>query len=96
VKFDGDDLLVLTGPTMSGDGPARILRWKNAVGCTESGVHGEEDAPHVLDLPYRGQADHPEGLVKWENGWLVVYDSPAESRLEGKGAVVAADIFDIP
>jgi Protein of unknown function (DUF3616) len=96
LKFDGDDLLVLTGPSMSGDGPAHILRWKNAPGFTESRVHRDEDASIVLDLPYRGEFDHPEGLVKWGDGWLVVYDSPAKSRLEGSGAVVAADIFQIP
>jgi hypothetical protein len=95
LTLDGDDMLVLTGPTMAGDGPAHVVRWKDAVSCDKSRVHAPETTPHVLDLPYRGNVDHPEGLVKWGSDWLVVYDSPAERRLEGQGAVVAADIFEI-
>lgn len=96
LKFDGDDLMLLTGPTSAGDGAAHVLRWKAAPSFTRSQVHSDLDAPHVLELPYRGSVDHPEGLVPWGDDWLVVYDSPAESRLEGEGAVVTADIFRIP
>ncbi|WP_111429882.1 DUF3616 domain-containing protein [Rhodobacteraceae bacterium DSL-40] len=96
LAFDGDDLLVLAGPAMAGDGPAHVLRWKDAVSARKSGVHPPEAVVHALDLPYRGKVDHPEGLVRWGEDWLVVYDSPAERRLEGSGAAIAAEIFSIP
>jgi len=96
LSFDGDDLLVLVGPSTSADGPAHVLRWKDAASCKTSGLVAPEAAPHVLELPYHGAVDHPEGLVPCGDDWLVVYDSPTEWRLEGEGAVVAADIWRIP
>lgn len=96
LSLDGDDMLVLAGPTMAGDGPAQVLRWKDATGRRESGVVAPREVERVLELPYRGAVDHPEGLVPWGKDWLVVYDSPAGHRLEGDGAVVTADIWRIP
>lgn len=96
LAFDGDDLLVLAGPTLATEGPARVLRWRDAANCRTGGVRSAEAAPRALELPYHGPVDHPEGLVAWEEGWLVVYDSPSERRLEGEGATVTADVWEIP
>lgn len=96
LTLDGDDLLLLVGPTMATDGPAHVLRWKDAATCRTGGVHPESAVAHVLELPYNGKVDHPEGLVRWGDDWLVVYDSPSEHRLEQEGAVVAADIWAVP
>ena len=38
MRFDGDDLLLLVGPTMSLEGPAFVLRWRDAVHDDVSGV----------------------------------------------------------
>lgn len=96
VKLDGDDLLLLTGPTMAGDGRADILRWRRAVDARASGVVPADQVETLLELPYRGHRDHPEGLVRWpeaaRGGWLVVYDSPAEERL-GEDKSVTGDIW---
>lgn len=96
LAWDGDDMLVLVGPTMTGDGPAHVLRWKRATGFRAGQVHEEGVVEHVLELPYRGAVDHPEGLVAWGEDWLVVYDSPSDHRLEGEGSVVTADIWRMP
>lgn len=96
LAFDGDDLLVLAGPTLATEGPARVLRWRDAANCRTGGVHPAEAAPRALELPYHGPVDHPEGLVRWEGGWLVVYDNPSERRLEGEGATVKTDVWEIP
>lgn len=96
LSFDGEDMLVMAGPTMSGDGPAHVLRWSGVKGCRTSGVVHPRSVRQVLELPYRGPVDHPEGLVPWGEDWLVVYDSPSEQRLEGEGATVMADIWRIP
>ena len=96
LALDGDDLLILTGPVLGTEGPARVLRWRGAVDCRSSGAHPKEAAPAVLELPYHGMVDHAEGLLRWGEDWLVVYDSPSERRLEGEGACVTADIWAIP
>ncbi|MEZ5650878.1 MAG: DUF3616 domain-containing protein [Burkholderiaceae bacterium] len=97
LAFDGDDLLLLTGPTTAGDGAAGILRWRDAVSVTTSGVVPDDGVDHETELPYRGAVDHPEGLVRWfgKNEWLVVYDSPAEQRLDSEPARLMADVWRI-
>lgn len=96
LAWDGEDMMVLVGPTMTGDGPAHVLRWKGAGRFRVGQVHAEAVVDHVIELPYRGAVDHPEGLVAWNGDWLVVYDSPAGHRLEGKGSAVTADVWQMP
>ncbi|WP_433225350.1 DUF3616 domain-containing protein [Actinomadura formosensis] len=93
----GDDLLILTGPSMDLDGPVRVVRWRDAV---------EADAPEIVpageletlgDLPYGDGDDHAEGIaVLDEPGTrlLVVYDSPSPARLTAEGGVLA-DVVDL-
>ena len=94
LALDGDDLLLLTGPTLAGDGATRVLRWRNAVGCTESSLHRGDRVAVALDLPYAGTGDNPEGLCQWENEtWLVVHDSPHPDRISGQAASYLADLW---
>ncbi len=95
LAFDGDDLLVLTGPVTAGGGDSRILRWHDAASYTRSGVIPEHAVDSVIELPHRGEHDHPEGLVRWtgERQWLVVYDRPARERLAREPTGVLADIW---
>jgi hypothetical protein len=92
---DGDDLLVLTGPALSGDGAAAILRWRNGRCDTSSGVVAEDRVVRAQTLPYAGDRDHPEGLAHWEGDWLVIYDNPAKTRLKENPAQVTADIITL-
>ena len=48
LSIDGDDLMVLTGPTMAGDGQCRVLRWKDAARCRETGFHRAPEVDVVL------------------------------------------------
>jgi Protein of unknown function (DUF3616). len=91
--LDGDDLIVLAGPTLAGDGPAQVFRWRNGAGRRASAVHPPERLDHLFELPYRGPHDHPEGLVGWGGDWLVVYDSPAPDRLDAERRSVTADLW---
>ena len=97
---DGADLLVLVGPAMAGDGPAHVLRWRDAAAAETSGVRAEEVVETLIELPYRGARDHPEGLARWPeagaDAWLVVYDAPSEERLSEGGRRVAADVVRLP
>ncbi len=94
----GGDLLVLAGPTMDLDGPVYVFRWRDAMSAQEPQVVRDEQLPRVLVLAYGEGDDHAEGigLLDEDSGQLlVVYDSPAPSRLDGAGCVTA-DVVRLP
>jgi hypothetical protein len=72
------------------DGPVRVYRWHDAL---------DGDAPRIvrapalrreLDLPFGDGDDHAEGIgLLDEHRLLVVYDSPAATRLIEPGTVLA-------
>ncbi|WP_328808406.1 DUF3616 domain-containing protein [Nonomuraea montanisoli] len=89
--YDGD-LLLLTGPSMSLDGPVRVVRWR--VRHTGDLVPADE-LETLAALPYGVDCDHPEGLAVLRDGRLmVVYDSPSPARITPAGGVLA-DVFTI-
>ncbi|WP_035484578.1 DUF3616 domain-containing protein [Geminicoccus roseus] len=90
--LDGD-LLILAGPTMDLDGPIRLHRWRPSTFQVEDTITAADKCPVVLDLPVGRGTDHAEGiaLLPGSEGreLLVVYDSPAKSRIHGERAVDA-------
>lgn len=97
----GDNLLVLAGPTMNLDGPAAVYRWKGALNAQDETLARNEKLIRVLDIPTGRGTDHPEGLavVPSADGArqvMVVYDSPGEKRTEAGPGTVTADVFDLP
>jgi hypothetical protein len=98
---DGDDLLLLAGPSMVLDGRCTVLRWKDARHARGDTVVGREALQVVLELPYgRGgeeRVDHPEGLALIEDdggrSLLVVHDAPGGHRQ--RGAAVTADLYPL-
>jgi hypothetical protein len=97
MRFDGDDLLLLVGPTMSLEGPAFVLRWRDAVHEDASGVIGPERIETVAELPYQLHVDHPEGIELWpdagEGALLIIYDAPAPERTDPERSTVRADVI---
>ncbi|HEX2554449.1 MAG TPA: DUF3616 domain-containing protein [Microvirga sp.] len=95
MRLDGDDLLLLVGPTMSLEGPAFVLRWCGAVRDERSGVIAPERVETVAELPYRLHIDHPEGLELWPEGGegalLVIHDAPGPDRVDG--STLRADVI---
>ena len=95
----GRDLLVLAGPPMTHDGPARVFRWEGgaAVGA-ESLVWSDDLGDPVLSVPHGEGGDRAEGMALLPGGGrpavLIVYDSPSESRKVGDRAV-RADVFSL-
>jgi hypothetical protein len=96
----GDDLLVLTGPSMDLDGPVRVLRWRGACGGSaepypaEGGIVPASELEQVTELTFGERCDHPEGLAVLEDGrMIVVYDSPSPGRRAPRG--VYADVLDL-
>lgn len=93
---DDKDLLILAGPTMDLDGPVQVYRWVNGVNLREN-VFSNPD--FVQDIPYGNREDHAEGMTLFQDvagipSLLVVYDSPAKSRLVGDSGVIA-DVFKL-
>jgi hypothetical protein len=97
MRLDGDDLLLLVGPTMSLDGPAFVLRWRDAVHNDESGVVDPDRIEVVAELPYQLDTDHPEGIDLWPEagpgGLLIIYDAPAPERTDPETFTVRADVI---
>ncbi|MEW1957673.1 DUF3616 domain-containing protein [Kineococcus sp. NPDC059986] len=94
---DGDDLLVLTGPSMGLSGPVRVHRWVGACTVETADVVRADELPVVLELPHGQGEDHPEGLALLPGGreLLVVLDSPAPSRHTADGGMLA-DVWRLP
>jgi len=99
----GDDILILAGPTMDLDGPVTLWRWPDAAGAPERRDTAVANTmlERVLDLPFGQGVDHPEGISLYshadgsEQGLLVVHDSAAPSRQIGESTLVA-DVYPLP
>jgi hypothetical protein len=98
---DGDDLLILTGPSMDLDGPVRVLRWRDAAKADVPGIVYRKGLEVLGDLPYGDGDDHAEGIAVLDSAdiegtrLLVVYDSPAAGRHTPDGGILA-DVVVLP
>ncbi len=97
MRFEGDDLLLLVGPTMSLEGPAFVLRWRDAAQDDGSGVIAPDRIETVAELPYQLHVDHPEGLELWPEAGagalLIIYDAPGPERTDPDTFTVQADVI---
>lgn len=99
--LQGDDLLILAGPTMDLDGPVALYRWRDAASSTDQAVIGRDRLARILDLPHGQGTDHAEGIAVLRHPTgadrlILVYDSPAPSRLHAEGTAIDADLFVLP
>jgi hypothetical protein len=102
---DGDDLYLLSGPTMDLDGPAQITLWEKAfekMGSNDSLTpRGASGLGQPMSLTVGMGDDHPEGIAVMSspgNGakkMVVVYDSPSSVRRKGDNDV-DADLLSLP
>ncbi|GAB3429974.1 DUF3616 domain-containing protein [Flindersiella endophytica] len=92
----GDDLLILAGPSMDLDGPVRLYRWPGASRLVAPEIVQRGELQRLLDLPYGEGDDHAEGIALLpDDRLLVVYDSPAADRLTAAGCIIA-DVVRLP
>jgi hypothetical protein len=101
LSLEGDDLLILAGPTMDLDGPVVLYRWRGAWNQREETVIPRDRLERVLEIPYGTGTDHAEGATLFDrpgepSAVLVVYDNPGPDRLAPDGAGVFADMFPLP
>lgn len=94
LKVRGSDILVLAGPSGVAEGPYRLHLWRPDAATPE--------APELLfTWPYpddkEKRQEKPEGLcvITWEKkqGFLVLYDSPANDRVAVKKGIYHADLL---
>ena len=96
---NGDDLLLLAGPTMLLDGPSRILQIPDgAVRSLPAALRGSDLVQLGPDLPVGAGADHPEAItvIPFTGSsprLLVAYDSPSRQRRQPDGVV--ADVIPL-
>lgn len=96
--FQGKDLLILAGPTMSIEGAMRVYRLKHILGHASDSLSSLDkgNLEIVFDLPFTLETDHAEGLTLFpcfkSNGLLVVYDSPDPNRKAASDTILA-DVF---
>ena len=91
MSLEGDDLLILAGPTMDLDGPVVLYRWRGAWNQRKEPVIPRDRLERVMDIPYGAGIDHAEGATLFDRpgeppAVLVVYDNPAPDRLAPDGA----------
>ena len=96
VSIEGEDLIILAGPTMSLDGPVKIFRLENGMHLGDNTLSKPKA---VIDIPFGEGYDHAEGITQFTDlsgkpSILVVYDSPDPKRLIGTHDILA-DVFEI-
>ncbi|GAB4378359.1 MAG: DUF3616 domain-containing protein [Elainellaceae cyanobacterium] len=99
--FDGDDLLIVAGPTMDLDGTIRLFRLKDALDLSDNSFV-QQDGKHLealFDIPHGRGIDRAEGIalissLDQPSCLLVIYDSPDPNRIVGDTHVLA-DIFTL-
>ncbi|MGF1588754.1 MAG: DUF3616 domain-containing protein [Pleurocapsa sp.] len=99
--WQGDDLLILAGPTMTVEGEMQVFRWCDAA-SSEGNMIQEQDESELFplfDLPLTIGSDHAEGLALYscwepEDGLMVLYDSPNQRRIK-KDKQILVDVFRI-
>lgn len=96
LTLEGEDILILAGPTMELDGSMEVYRWKKGTQHAGNQLVKREDIESLLQLPYQ-YAQHginkAEGLALMNgNSFLLVYDSPDNERKIGDYKV-KADLY---
>jgi hypothetical protein len=96
--LDGEDLLILAGPTMDLDGTLRLFRLSDVWMLPNDSFSDQATRlTTVFDIPHGRGTDKAEGVALWQRsgqpkGVLIVYDSPNPDRVID-GSHVVADVF---
>ncbi len=103
LRFDGDDLLLLGGPTMEHDGIGGLFRWRPPLGGETDMLHAGSSVERLMDLVFENGVDQAEGIDFVGEGehrrLLVVHDSPRPDRLRDAGdgrVALKADLYAPP
>ncbi|MEO0457879.1 MAG: DUF3616 domain-containing protein, partial [Cyanobacteria bacterium P01_A01_bin.114] len=96
------DLIILAGPTMELEGAMQVFCLKDVLDHSQDTLWDQDSGllSVLFDLPLTLGSDHAEGLtlfpcLGYEDGLLVVYDSPDPAR-RPDGYSIFADVFRLP
>jgi Protein of unknown function (DUF3616) len=102
LQLHGDDLLILAGPSMRGEGAMKLFRWQDALNHTDDSLSHRDsaDLDLLFVLPFVLGFDQAEGMaclpcLHQPDALLIVYDRPDPARMVGQDALWA-DIFRLP
>ncbi|HBE59860.1 MAG TPA: DUF3616 domain-containing protein [Cyanobacteria bacterium UBA11366] len=97
--LDGEDMIILGGPTMMLDGLMRVFRLKGVLNLDGDSLSSasSKDLEILFDLPLTPGWDRAEGLTLFpclgeSHSLLVVYDSPSPTRKVAPNAIYG-DVF---
>jgi hypothetical protein len=95
---DGDDMLILAGPTMDLDGTMSIYNWKGGSTPQPDRLIAKNEITRLMDIPTdpdKYNVDKAEGLaILKDKSLLVLYDTPDNAKTIGKNSV-KADCFTL-
>ncbi|MCG8417486.1 MAG: DUF3616 domain-containing protein [Proteobacteria bacterium] len=97
---DGDDLLIMAGPTMELAGTMRLFRFKSLLDLDDDSIHDQTTGrlTPLFDLPYTPHQDYAEGLTLYpclgQAGVLVIYDNPIPARRPTAHSIFG-DVFQL-
>jgi hypothetical protein len=96
---DGDDVLILAGPTMVLDGAHRLFRWHGGPRSGQDSLvnQGKGVLEPIFDIPIEPGCDRAEGITHFSwfdenDSLLTVYDVPSSTR-HPESCRVQADVF---
>lgn len=100
ILLDGEDMIILAGPTMPVGVPSQVYRWQGAMRHEESAVIGASELELLGDLPANMDDDRPEAIEHWsrEEGarsLMVVHDTPAPGRVDKIRKTILADVIEL-
>lgn len=96
----GDDLLVLAGPTLTVPGPQKVFRWPGGARPDRESLVFGENLPAVLGIPVGTGSAQAEGMAPFDGGdgdgdgdgsILVVHDAAEQRQRDAR--TVEADLF---
>ncbi|MEO1520445.1 MAG: DUF3616 domain-containing protein [Cyanobacteria bacterium J06633_2] len=102
LSLQGDDLIILAGPTMALSGAMQVFRLNDLLEHSKDTIwHQESNSLSVLfDLPFFAGADNAEGMTLFpcfgeDQALMIVYDAPAPERRFTAHSIFA-DVFRLP
>jgi len=93
----GEDILILTGPTMDLDGSLRLFRWHKAFQLPDQSFtpQNSDQLEFLFEIPHGRKCDKAEGITilpDSDQELLVIYDSPNPERIT-QPHEVQVDVF---
>jgi hypothetical protein len=102
---DGDDLLLLAGPTMDLDGAETVFRWRDALKVRDASLVRRDQLEELIRLPASVGCNRAEGITVFTppgapagggRRLLVVHDAAGPDRSPPGASQLVADVYALP